>query len=96
MDPQPFWTIFHAIRADERLNHDALLESIGTSRHALEAALEKWKDEDGILVEFQETDAGLTHPRIIGHMRDGKKALLQCVTAAAADADWQSHLPPSG
>lgn len=94
MNAKPFWMIYRA-GPEQGLANAAILSSIGCSRSRLEAALEDFKESDAVLVEFVEIDGQLSDPRIVGHMTEGKEALLVSAFPAAPPGDWQSPLPPA-
>lgn len=79
-----FWIMFDG-RAESGDTDDALvLEAVGSSKRAVKAALWQYKDQDAVLVEYDShpdpltPDTGiLSNERIIGHMREGHRALLQ-------------------
>lgn len=96
MEAKPFWTIYQATTGIEGLENASILNSIGSSRTKLEVVLDEMAQADAILVEFTDIDGRLTDPRIVGHMTEGKDALLESVFPAAPPSDWQSHLTPVG
>lgn len=76
------WILYDG-RAEGGDTDDAqVLEVCGTSKRDVKQSLWNWKGHDGVLVEYDETpdanqDQGiLSNERIIGHLREGRKALL--------------------
>ncbi len=97
METKTFWTIYHAAALTDGYEAAPLLFSIGSSFDDLEAALTKWAQADGVLVEQDHDESGLSNARIIGHLNEGKEALLASVSRAVLpQGEWQTHLTPIG
>lgn len=96
MEAKPFWTIYQAATGIEGLENAAILKSVGSSRTKLETALDEMAQADAVLVEFTDIGGRLTDPRIVGHLTEGKDALMVSIFPAAPPSDWQSHLVPAG
>lgn len=77
------WMLFDG-RAESGDTEDAaVIEVIGTSKREVRKALYNYQDFDAVLVEYDTTPDTkpnsdiLSNERIIGHLREGWKALLQ-------------------
>lgn len=66
----------------------AVLEFAGDSRRELKTALDFWSGHDGVLFEYDAQGHELLNGRKIGHLREGKVALL-----AKCSAQTQSEKP---
>ena len=91
MDARPFWAIYQASFEIVCLENASMLKRIGSSRRRLETALDEIGLSDAVLVEFTAINGKLTDPRIVGHLTEGKDALLECVFPAAPPGEWLSH-----
>lgn len=81
----PFWIIYDG-RAESGDTDDAsVLEACGNGWQDLRRALWDWRQHDAVLAEYDAEGGELTNERIIGHLREGKKALLTKCTRPSRD-----------
>jgi len=50
---------------------------IGNGIGDLRQAIDTWEGHDAVVAEYDANNCELTNERIIGHMREGKEALLE-------------------
>lgn len=76
VNTSPFaWIIFDG-RAESGDTEDAAVLEAMDTRQALRDALWTWRQYDAVLAEYDFDGHAATNERIIGHLREGKKALL--------------------
>jgi len=56
----------------------AVLEAVGSKRRQVRDALYEWRHHDAVLVEYDvdPSDNSLVNEKLIGHLRERRKALL--------------------
>jgi hypothetical protein len=70
------WVLYDG-RAESGDTDDAMVLEAFASRRDLKSNLWHWCGHDGVLAEYDDDGKGnLTNERIIGHLREGKAALL--------------------
>ncbi len=82
------WILYDG-RAEHGDEEDAsVLEFAGTTRKELKSALHFWRGHDGVLFEYDtQGNALLVNGRKIGHLREGKGALLAKCSAPQHSGD---------
>jgi hypothetical protein len=70
------WVLYDG-RAESGDTDDAMVLEAFASRRDLKSNLWHWRGHDGVLAEYDDDGKGnLTNERIVGHLREGKAALL--------------------
>lgn len=77
------WILYDGRAEFQDTDDCSILEFLGTTRRDLKDGLHYWKGHDGVLAEYDEENSQLTNEKIIGHLREGRKALLAKCTAEA-------------
>jgi hypothetical protein len=77
------WVLYDG-RAESECTDDAAILEAFTSRRDMSTGLYYWRGHDGVLYEYDtQGNALLVNGRLVGHLREGKKALLaKCSTNA--------------
>lgn len=82
--PPIVWIVFDG-RAETGDTEDAsVMEAVGFGWKDLRDALWTWRQHDAVLAEYDFDGKNATNERIIGHMREGRKALLAKCTRIAS------------
>jgi hypothetical protein len=74
------WIVFDG-RAEDDVANAAVLEACSTRRD-LREAIHTWRRHDAVIFEYQSLGGHLDAERRIGHVREGKRALLSRCTRA--------------
>lgn len=69
------WVLYDG-RAESGDTDDASVLEAFSSRRNLRQNLWHWRDHDGVLFEYDDQNGTLVNERQIGHLREGKAALL--------------------
>ena len=81
MNATMMWIIYDG-RAEHGDEDDAAILEACTSRRDLKEALYSWRQHDGVLFEYEtQGNALAVNGRKIGHLREGRKALLTKCTS---------------
>lgn len=76
-EPRLYTWILYDGRAESGDTDDAAVLEAFASRRDLKSSLYHWNGHDGVLFEYDvENGNQLVNERMIGHMREGKAALL--------------------
>lgn len=83
------WILYDGRAESGDTEEATVIEAIGNGRRDLRDALYNWQGHDAVLVEYDEEPTGensgnLLNQRIIGHLREGRAALLKRCSSGSA------------
>jgi hypothetical protein len=70
------WIVYDGRAESGDTDEASVMEACGNGWKDLRAALWTWRGYDAVLAEYDFDGKDATNERIIGHMREGRKALL--------------------
>lgn len=76
MSVKPFWIIYDGRAEGGDTDEASVMEACGNGWQDLRQALWDWREHDAVLAEYDTKDNELINERIIGHMREGRRALM--------------------